>query len=65
MPRKAPAKKPTKRKRIDTDQSRRFIETAKELGVDEAPGAFERAFKRVVGKAPKAATPKAASKAGS
>lgn len=48
MPRKAPTKKPTKRKRHDPEQSRRFIETAKQIGVDETPGAFEKAFKRVV-----------------
>ena len=47
MKRKSPAKKPTKRKRVDTEQSRRFIETAKAIGVDETPGAFERAFHKV------------------
>lgn len=47
MKRKPATKKPTKRKRVDTDQSRRFIETAKAIGVDETPGAFETAFHKV------------------
>jgi hypothetical protein len=42
MPRK-PAAKPD-----DPEQSKRFIETAKELGVDESPKAFERLFRKVV-----------------
>jgi hypothetical protein len=50
MKTKSPAKKPTKRKRADPKQSARFIETAKEIGVDETPGAFEKAFRRVVSK---------------
>ena len=44
MPRK-PAHKP---KHADPDESRRFIETAREVGADESPEAFDRAFKRVV-----------------
>jgi len=31
----------------DPEQSKRFIETAKEIGTDESPEAFERAFGRV------------------
>ncbi|HEV8015842.1 MAG TPA: hypothetical protein VGP48_09930 [Stellaceae bacterium] len=31
----------------DPAQSKRFIETAKAIGVDESPEAFERAFKKV------------------
>lgn len=37
-----------KPKQDDPAQSKRFIETAKELGVKEDPVAFERAFKKVV-----------------
>lgn len=43
MPRKPPAKAPT-RKRDDPAQSRRFIEAAKELGDNPDPQAFEKAF---------------------
>jgi hypothetical protein len=32
----------------DPAQSTRFIEMAREIGVDESEGAFERAFKKVV-----------------
>jgi hypothetical protein len=42
MPRK-PAPKPD-----DPEQSKRFIETAREIGTDEDPEAFERAFKKVI-----------------
>jgi len=31
----------------DPEQSKRFIETAKEIGTDESPEAFERVFRRV------------------
>lgn len=44
-----PSHKP---KHADTDESRRFIETAREVGADESPEAFDRAFKRVVGSKP-------------
>lgn len=33
----------------DPEQSKRFVETAKEIGTDESPEAFERAFGRVLG----------------
>jgi hypothetical protein len=36
------------RKKDDAEQSKRFIETARKLEVDENPEAFERAFKKVV-----------------
>jgi hypothetical protein len=32
----------------DPEQSRRFIDMAREIGVDEDPEAFDRAFKKVV-----------------
>jgi hypothetical protein len=48
MPRK-PAPKPD-----DPEQSRRFIETAREIGTDESPEAFERAFKKIVPRKPPA-----------
>jgi hypothetical protein len=35
----------------DPEQSKRFIEAAREIGTNESPGAFERVFKRVVRKA--------------
>lgn len=41
MPRK-PKPKPD-----DPEQSKRFIEMAREIGVDESEGAFERALKKV------------------
>ncbi len=36
-----------KPKRDDPEQSKRFIEIAREIGVDESEGAFERAFHKV------------------
>jgi hypothetical protein len=45
------AKKP-KPKPDDSEQSKRFIETAKELETDEDPKAFERAFQRVATRKP-------------
>ena len=33
----------------DTEQSRRFIDMARELEADESPGATDRAFERVTG----------------
>jgi len=38
----------TKAKPDDTDQKKRFIEKARELGADESEEAFERAFKKIV-----------------
>lgn len=35
-------------KQDDPKQAKRFIETAKEIGVNEDPKAFDRAFKTVV-----------------
>lgn len=34
-------------KQDDPQQSARFVETAKEIGVDEDPKAFDKAFKKV------------------
>lgn len=45
----------------DPEQSKRFIDTAKDIGADESPEAFERAFGRVAkphGLAPKTQSPK-------
>jgi len=42
------------------EQSKRFIETAREVGADESPEAFERAFEKVV--RPKNVDPKRKSK---
>jgi hypothetical protein len=43
----------------DPEQSKRFIEAAREAGANESPEAFERVFKRITraGKAPKPAAP--------
>jgi hypothetical protein len=34
----------------ESDEYRRFVETARELGADESPDAMDRAFERVVKK---------------
>lgn len=39
---------PRKPKQDDPAQSKRFIEAARKVEVDERPEAFERAFKKVV-----------------
>jgi hypothetical protein len=41
------AKKPA-RKTTDKAQFERFVETAREIGVDESPEALDRAFRKVV-----------------
>ena len=46
------AEKP-KRERDDPEQSKRFIETAKEVEADDE-GALDRAFKKIIPKPPKA-----------
>jgi len=49
--RKPKAKKtPVERKAIDAAQYKRFVELARELGAEESPEAFERAFKKVARK---------------
>lgn len=40
-------------KQDDPKQAKRFIEAAKEIGVDEDPKAFDKAFKKVTAQAPK------------
>ncbi|WP_438275808.1 hypothetical protein [Nitrobacter sp.] len=40
--------KKTKQKPDDPEQSKRFLEAAKEAGADETPKGAERAFKAVV-----------------
>ena len=48
-----PKRQPAKRGEASPDQSRRFIETARELGCDEDPEAFKRAVRKLA-KAPPA-----------
>ena len=38
------------KKSSDPDEYSRFVETARKLGADESPEAFDRAFKRVTGR---------------
>ena len=52
MPRKTKTKPKAKRK-SDPAQYKRFLETAKAVGADERPEAFDKAFVRVVGKVSK------------
>jgi hypothetical protein len=42
-----PKKKPAKPKLSDKEQSERFKETARELGVDESGEQFDRAFSKI------------------
>jgi hypothetical protein len=44
----APKRKKAKPKLSDKEQSERFIETARRLGVDETGASFDRAFKKIV-----------------
>jgi hypothetical protein len=44
MPRKPAAPRP----KTDPEQLKRFIDMAREVEVDESPGAFDRAFNEVV-----------------
>jgi hypothetical protein len=37
----------------DLAQSKRFIETAREIGTDESPEAFDRVFKKIVPEKPR------------
>lgn len=43
-----PKKKKAKPKLTDKEQSERFKQTARELGVDESGESFEKAFRKVV-----------------
>jgi hypothetical protein len=52
-----PRKPPRPRKTSDPEQLKRFIDMAREVGVDESPAAFDRAFAKVVGSAKKKAPP--------
>jgi hypothetical protein len=40
----------TKPKLTDAERHKRFVEMAREVGASDDPKAFDRAFKRVVGK---------------
>lgn len=42
----------------DPEQSKRFIETAKELETDQRPEEFERVFKRVAPAIPRSSKPR-------
>jgi hypothetical protein len=43
-----PAKKPVSRRRTaDKGQFERFVETSRQIGVDEDPEALDRAFRRI------------------
>jgi hypothetical protein len=46
-PERKPPPKPTK-KMTQTEQSERFKETARQLGVDESGDAFERALRQII-----------------
>lgn len=46
MPRKQPEK--PKPKLTNEERHKRFVEAAREVGADEGPEAFERAFKKIV-----------------
>jgi hypothetical protein len=50
-----PKKKKAKPKLTDKEQSERFKETARELGVDESGAAFDKAFDSLVKRPAKAA----------
>ena len=46
--RKPHAKPPPAPKPDDPEQSKRFVETAREIGADETGEAFRRAFRKIV-----------------
>jgi hypothetical protein len=46
------AKPQPKPKLTDAERHARFVETAREVGVDETPGAFDRAFDKLSIKPP-------------
>ena len=51
---KTAAGKPAARHKADPKQFRRFVETARKIGVDESPEALDRAFEKIVpSKAPR------------
>jgi hypothetical protein len=50
-----PKKKRAKPKLTDKKQSERFIETARELGVDESGEIFNEAVAKILGKKPRSA----------
>lgn len=48
-----PARKPSPpRNAVDPEQSRRFIDMAREVETEDAPGALDRAFEKVIPVAP-------------
>ena len=49
----APKKAKPKPKLTDKEQSERFMETARELGVDESGKEFEKVFRKIVVESPK------------
>ena len=52
-----PSRKPASQKPDDPAQSKRFVETAREIEADESGDAFRRAFEKIV--PPKPPIPKA------
>jgi hypothetical protein len=54
----APKKAKPKPKLTDKEQSERFKETARELGVDETGTSFEKTFEKIVTPRPRATNPK-------
>ena len=48
----ASARKKTSKRKADPKQFARFVETAREIGVDEDPEALDRAFDKVVPRKP-------------
>jgi len=49
-------------KQDNPEQSKRFIDMAREIGVDESPEAFDRAFKKVIRSEPSDSRPNPSSK---
>ena len=45
---KPPQKQASRRRSADRGQFERFVETARQIGVDEDPEALDRAFRKVV-----------------
>lgn len=53
-----PTSKPKTPKLTDAERHARFVETARQVEVDESPEAFDRAFERVVKTGAKSSIPK-------
>ncbi len=53
-----PPKPAPKPKLTDAERHKRFVEMAREVEADETPEGFDRAFRRVTAKRPKAQPPR-------